>query len=176
MFQSKGGPLKLLAKPPCSTFPSQQEENLPPKPPEIFSSQLPTNLPARPLDHVLPADQHLPARPFPIFFNPARTFRYSQVTRDANINPGQGFGGGGAQSSNTHLNSIPERNFRYDEKQIRADLTTERPEWPFSTYAGTATDVPKHFFPPEMEQSPEECRYQYYLLRAQGQEAQAVSH
>ncbi|KIW02764.1 hypothetical protein, variant [Verruconis gallopava] len=94
------------------------------------------------------------------------SYRPEPRRHDNDRSRGQVWGGGGQSSG-------PDRHFRLDADTIRNDLTVELPQWPLSCYSGHPPDVPKHFFPPEMELSPEEVRTEYYLLRLQGREAQA---
>ncbi|KAK4995682.1 hypothetical protein LTR28_000441, partial [Elasticomyces elasticus] len=53
-----------------------------------------------------------------------------------------------------------------DKESIRIDMTTERPQWPFSCY-GTR-DAPVQLFGGPLEQSPEEMRVMHYLALASG--------
>jgi len=64
--------------------------------------------------------------------------------------------------------------FNLDPESIQYDLTTDKPQWPFSAY-GANREVPKQLFGGPMEQSPEELRVQYYLGMAANDTQQAVS-
>ncbi|KAK4992480.1 hypothetical protein LTR66_006269 [Elasticomyces elasticus] len=61
-----------------------------------------------------------------------------------------------------------------DKESIRIDMTTERPQWPFSCY-GTR-DAPVQLFGGPLEQSPEEMRVMHYLALASGNVQTSVAN
>lgn len=56
---------------------------------------------------------------------------------------------------------------------MKADLTDQRPIYPFSCY-GPGRDAPRQLMEGPVEISPEELRSHYYSQRASGNEATAV--
>ena len=64
--------------------------------------------------------------------------------------------------------------FQVSRDGIRADLETERPQWPFSAY-GPGRDAPRQLFGGfPLEQSFEEMRVMYYMAQSQGNPQPAV--
>ena len=111
-----------------------------------------------------------PERKFTILFNPARMFSNVKCRIHKLTVPT------GQPSHNRSYDTVNPRNQRFNDQAILSDMTDELPGYHLSNYAGAGTtDVPKHFFHPDMEVSPEELRVQFYLARAQGREAEAVS-
>jgi hypothetical protein len=74
---------------------------------------------------------------------------------------------------NTMLNKPPRR-YRLDTRVIDTDLSVERPLWPLSAY-GPGLNAPRQLIEGDVEISPEEMRYQAYLLKSQGNDSQIVS-
>jgi nucleoporin NUP42 len=67
--------------------------------------------------------------------------------------------------------STPRYNLSKDD--IKADLTDQRPVYPFSCY-GAGRDAPRQLIEGPLEISPEELRARYYTQRASGNEAAGV--
>lgn len=64
--------------------------------------------------------------------------------------------------------------FLLSKDALKADLTTEKPQWPFSAY-GPGRDAPRQLFGGyPLEQSFEEMRVMHYLAESQGNVQAAV--
>lgn len=63
--------------------------------------------------------------------------------------------------------------FHLDVTDIKIDLTDQRPVYPLSCY-GPGREAPRQLIEGPVEISPEELRFRYYALRAEGSEPTAV--
>ncbi|GAB7352132.1 hypothetical protein MBLNU459_g2623t2 [Dothideomycetes sp. NU459] len=101
--------------------------------------------------------------------------RFSALSQPDGRNTGAGFGVGARppgpgradhyQPSSSQNQPVP---YLITKEGIRADLTTEKPQWPFSAY-GPGRDAPRQLFGGfPLEQSFEEMRVLYYLAAASG--------